>query len=79
MQGRIAVIAALVMTRNKTEGDKLKSLVEFSEDMEDDIEESSWGFELINQAPFLQLLSKYVNVKDAGFYKIVTNMLQHAR
>ena len=67
MKGRIAVLTALVMARNKKNGDKMKSLLDFSEDFEDE-QESDWGYTAITQAPMISLLNKFVKVDDPTLF-----------
>ena len=57
MKARVAVIVALVLARNKDEGDKLKNIVSFSEDFDKQEGRSkSWGFESIRTASFMSIL-----------------------
>ena len=56
MASRIATLVALVMSRNKKEGDKLQSLSEFSADFEASRPEN-WGQQAMKSESFISMAS----------------------
>lgn len=74
MASRIATLVALVMSRNKKDGDKLQSLTDFSKDFEAS-RTSDYGLQAMERESFLLLVSQAAKQDEAAFLSIVANMI----
>jgi hypothetical protein len=66
MASRIATLVALVMSRNKTEGDKLQSITDFSKDFEGN-RTNDWHLQAMQSESFLGLVSKAAKLDQETF------------
>jgi hypothetical protein len=66
MASRIATLVALVMSRNKTEGEKLQSITDFSKDFEGN-RTNDWHLQAMQSESFLGLVSKAAKLDQETF------------